>query len=125
MKIWIDGAGALLPGQKAKYCIVFEDGTTVKQSLDKGTNNEMEYFALLQALNDQRSKDASILTDSQLLVGQLQNGWKVKAENLKEIHEECRNLLRARNATLSWIPREENLAGKVLERKETAASEHR
>src|SRR2546425_4397580 len=26
VKIWIDGAGALLEGQEAKTCVVFEDG---------------------------------------------------------------------------------------------------
>ena len=26
MKVWVDGAGALLEGQKAKSCVVFEDG---------------------------------------------------------------------------------------------------
>jgi ribonuclease HI len=119
MKVWIDGSGALLPGQKGQYCIIFEDGSKIRETLEKGTNNEMEYFALLQSLRDPRSKGATIFTDSKLLVGQLQEGWKINAENLKAIHEECSRLLRSQQAKLVWIPREENLAGKELERKIT------
>ncbi len=104
-----------MPGQTSKYCVIFEDGSKVLETLENGTNNEMEYFALLQALRDPRSKDATIFTDSKLLVGQLQDGWKVNAENLKAIHEECKRLLRSQKAKLVWIPREENLAGKELE----------
>jgi len=116
MKIWIDGSGALLPGQRGKYCIIFEDGSKIRETLENGTNNEMEYFALLQALRDPRSKGATIFTDSKLLVGQLQDGWKVNAEKLKKIHENCKRLLRLQQAKLVWVPREENLAGKELER---------
>jgi len=116
MKIWIDGSGALLPGQKSKYCIIFEDGSKIRETLENATNNEMEYFALLQALRDPRSKGATIFTDSRLLVGQLQDGWKVNARNLKTIYEECKGLLKSQQANLVWVPREENLAGKELER---------
>ena len=119
MRIWIDGSGALLPGQRSQYCVIFEDGSKIRETLGPGTNNEMEYFALLQALRDPRSKGAIIFTDSKLLVGQLQEGWKINAENLKAIHEECRRLLRSQQAKLVWIPREENLAGKELERRVT------
>jgi ribonuclease HI len=117
MKIWIDGSGALLPGQRSQYCVIFEDGSKIKETLEPRTNNEMEYFALLQALQDPRAKGSTIFTDSKLLVGQLQEGWKINAENLKAINEDCRRLLRSQQAKLVWIPREENLAGKELERK--------
>ncbi len=116
MKIWIDGAGALLEGQRAKTCVVFEDGDTEVTSFDRGTNNEMEYRALLQALSDDRSAGATIHTDSQLLVGQLTKGWKVNAENLRPLHAEARDRVARQNATLVWVPREQNRAGKVLEK---------
>ena len=116
MKIWIDGSGALLPGQKGKYCIIFEDSSKIRGTVENATNNEMEYFALLQALRDPRSKGATIFTDSKLLVGQLQDRWKVNAQNLKTIYEECKGLLKSQQAKLVWVPREENLAGKELER---------
>ena|SRR2546422_7479984 len=116
MKIWIDGAGALLEGQKAKTCVVFEDGDVRVTEHGRKTNNEMEYAALIAALSDPRSDGATILTDSQLLVGQLTQGWRVKAENLKPPHSEARKLLGERRAALLWVPRGENRAGKVLEK---------
>jgi len=116
VKIWVDGAGALLEGQKAKSCVVFEDGDVKVTRYDRGTNNEMEYTALLQALSDPRGDSATIYTDSQLLVGQLTKGWKVRAGNLRPLNERAKALLDERKATLIWIPREENRAGKVLEK---------
>jgi len=116
VKIWTDGAGALLEGQKAKACVVFEDGDVRVTEFDRGTNNEMEYTALIHALSDPRSEGATIFTDSQLLVGQLTQGWKMRAENLRPLNERARALLTQRKATLVWVPREQNRAGKVLEK---------
>ena len=116
MRIWIDGAGAPLKGQKAAACVVFEGGEPEIWHYGSATNNEMEYQALLNALKDARSEGAAILTDSQLLVGQLAEGWRVKAPNLRKLHQECSALLKKRNARIAWIPREENRAGKVLEK---------
>ena len=116
LKIWIDGAGALLDGQEAKTCVVFENGDVKVTRYGRATNNEMEYTALIQALSDPRSEGAAIYTDSQLLVGQLTQGWKVRAANLAPLNERARALLLQRKATLVWVPREENKAGKVLEK---------
>jgi ribonuclease HI len=116
LKIWVDGAGAPLEGQKAKACVVFEDRDVKVTRYERGTNNEMEYTALIHALSDPRSEGATIYTDSQLLVGQLTKGWKVRAANLAPLNERARALLLQRKATLVWVPREENRAGKVLEK---------
>ena len=116
MRIWVDGAGALLEGQKAKACVVFEDGDVKVTEFDRRTNNEMEYTALIHALSDPRSDRATVSTDSQLLVGQLTKGWKVRAANLVPLNQRARALLAERRATLVWVPREVNRAGKVLEK---------
>ena len=116
VKIWIDGAGALLEGQEAKTCVAFEDGDVKVTRYGRATNNEMEYTALIHALSDPRSDGATIYTDSQLLVGQLTQGWKVRAANLAPLNERANTLLLQRKATLVWVPREENKAGKVLEK---------
>lgn len=106
----------MLEGQKAKACVVFEDGDVKITEFDRGTNNEMEYTALIHALSDLRSDRATIFTDSQLLVGQLTQGWKVKAGNLRPLNDQARALLAQSKATLVWVPREQNRAGKVLEK---------
>jgi ribonuclease HI len=118
-KIWIDGSGAQFEGQKAKALVLYEDG--IKEYIEinqRKTNNEMEYQALYTALINDKSINAEIFTDSQLLVGHLTKGWKVKAENLKGAFEMCSNLLSLKKAKLVWIPREENKAGISLEKEE-------
>ena len=97
-------------------CVVFDNSEPKIWYYGNATNNEMEYQALLNALKDERSEKATILTDSMLLVGQLAKGWKVKARNLLKVHEECLKLLKKRNAKIVWISRDENKAGKELER---------
>lgn len=117
MNIWIDGSGALLEGQQARIAVVGEDGwTVVNRGIGKKTNNEAEYLALIEALRHQQGKGATIYTDSQLLVGHLTKGWKIRAWNLKPLFLEARSLLKERGAALKWIPREQNRAGKLLEK---------
>ncbi len=41
----------------------------------------------------------------------------MRAENLKSLNETARALLAQKRATLVWVPREQNRAGKELERK--------
>lgn len=116
MKVWIDGAGISLLGQKAKTCVLFEGSEPIMAQYDQGTNNEMEYEALIQALSDDRSEGATVYTDSELVVGQVTQGWKVKADNLRPLIAQARTLLKKRRASLVWVRRDQNLAGRVLER---------
>ncbi len=117
MRIWIDGSGALLLGQKGKACVVFEGGEAKVVQYARATNNEMEYQALLNALEDHRSDHANIYTDSKLLVGHIVEGWNVKAPNLKGLNSKCARRLKERDAELVWVRRGENRAGKVLDRR--------
>jgi len=116
-KIYIDGGGALLKGQRWKTIVLFENGDYHKgEGPAVKTNNEAEYSALIQALLDERAMGSTIYTDSQLLVGHLTKNWKVKAENLKFLVEIAKKLLSLNGAELVWVPREQNKAGKILEK---------
>ena len=75
-----------------------------------------ELLQLLLALEDPRSDGATVHTDSQLLVGHLTKAWKVNAANLRPLHARAADLLSRKHATLVWIPRGQNRAGKVLEK---------
>jgi len=62
------------------------------------TNNVAEYYAVREAL--QWVKDhcyfgdvVTIHTDSQLVVGQITSGWKVRAQHLVELWQQCTELL--------------------------------
>lgn len=77
------------------------------------TNNEAEYMSLIAVLkhisdawSEAAGKNVSdvslqIEMDSALVIGQLRDGWKVKAPNLRPLHAEAFDLL-ARFAGVTW-----------------------
>jgi ribonuclease HI len=83
------------------------------------TNNQAEYVALISALVDlrgllparsirPRSYSVAVHTDSQLLVGQLTQGWQVKAANLRSLVDEARSLVQTfSRCDLVKVPRDE------------------
>jgi ribonuclease HI len=116
MKIWIDGSG--YNGIESKYCVVIEGRDPIITVLkERKTNNEMEYAALYHALKECAIEGDVIYTDSQLLTGHITKNWKQKAEHLRNVIAQCKNLLNEKNIRLLWLPREENIAGKILEEK--------
>jgi ribonuclease HI len=69
------------------------------------TNNEAEYMIIVAVLEfilegmktnavDPTDKSVCIKTDSQLVVGQLTQGWKVNAENLRPLFSKVVNLMK-------------------------------
>ena len=76
------------------------------------TNNEAEYFALIQGLNQALKKDLKVITiysDSQLVVNQINGKYQVKNERMKICFQKSMNILSNFNRwTLTHIPREKN-----------------
>ncbi len=115
MKIWLDGSG--WNGKTSGYAVVFEDKTRppiVVRLHEKKTNNEMEYAALIRALQESAPGD-HLFTDSQLLVGHVTAAWKVNYAHLRPLVAEAKRLLAAKKVSLTWVPREKNNAGKIFE----------
>jgi ribonuclease HI len=108
MKIWTDGSG------KGKYGYVTD--TEIVRSFDKLdiTNNEAEYLAAIKALEDNHDNEIEILSDSQLMVKQLNHDYAIKNDRLRELAQQVWKLAEGRKVTFSWVPREENRAGKFL-----------
>ena len=114
------GNGATNQGY-GSYVISTRDGQKEILRLDLGTatNNEAEYQTLIAALKDlggriQRADRApsgySLLahTDSQLMVGQLTQSWKIKAANLRPLVDEAAALIQAfGRCDLVKVPRDE------------------
>jgi ribonuclease HI len=83
------------------------------------TNNQAEYVALISALVNLRrrieragksshSYGVVVHTDSQLLVGQLTQGWQVKAANPRPLAENAKSLAQAfGRCDLVKVPRDE------------------
>jgi ribonuclease HI len=114
------GNGAANEGY-GSYVLSTRDGRkeTIRLDLGTATNNEAEYQALIAALKDlsgriRRAGKApsgySLLlhTDSQLMVGQLTHGWKVRAANLRPLVDEATSLMQAfGRCDLVKVPRDE------------------
>ena len=111
------------PNQKGygSYHLASRDGRkqTVRLELGTATNNEAEYRTLIAALKDLLGRiqkacrcpsaySLLVYTDSQLIVGQVTQGWQVKAANLRPLIDEARSLLKAfGRADLVKAPRDE------------------
>lgn len=88
----------------------------------EGTNNQAEYIALYAALyyaHSDKANEFVIKSDSKLVVEQVNGNWKVKDQKLKELYDEVQKLLAnirsEKKVSIKWVPREENLAGHMLE----------
>jgi ribonuclease HI len=115
-----EGNGAANRGY-GSYFLATRDGRkqTVRLDLGTATNNEAEYRTVIAALKDllgriQKAGRSAVAysllvyTDSQLIVGQVTQGWQVKAANLRPLIDETRSLLKAfGRADLVKVPREE------------------
>ena len=99
-------------------CIVIEgQKTTIIPYPKPVTNNVGEYQAVILGVEKAiqlEAKDAEILTDSLLVVNQVNGSWKCRMPHLLPFRDKVGGLLENSRITLEWVPREENLAGKVL-----------
>jgi ribonuclease HI len=89
------------------------------ERIDGLTNNQAEYRALISALNAiPDGSTAHILTDSQLMWSQFIGAYNVRDPELAELLSQVRTLIKEKKLTivLQWVPRERNLAGKLLKR---------
>jgi ribonuclease HI len=117
-RLFTDGAARGNPGPAgAGAVIVSPQGhivAKVGKFLGENTNNYAEYMGLILGLKRAKAmgiKELDVLADSELLVRQLNGEYQVKAENLRPLFEEARQLLAAfPEVQLRHIPREENEA---------------
>lgn len=114
-EVYVDGASRGNPGESGIGVLVIrEDGARreIRKYLGRGTNNEAEYGALIEALvhlSGEKSRDVRIHTDSQLVANQMNGNWKVKDPKLKTLHAKAKKLAAAiPGLKIRYIPRERN-----------------
>ncbi len=126
---YVDGASRGNPGP-ASYAVIIEgpDGGRVFELgkyLGRETNNVAEYHALIAALDYATNGKLSrlrILSDSELLVRQMQGRYKVKSADLRPLYERALGMSRRLEYfAIEHIPRERNreadkLANEALDR---------
>ncbi len=127
VNIFTDGGARGNPGPAGYGVVVktFDNKIIYQKSSYLGikTNNEAEYAGLISALqwlkDNYQNLDINQVTinsDSQLLICQIQGLYKVKAENLKLLFAQSRDLLEKIPFSIIFkhIPREENVLADQL-----------
>ena len=128
---WIDGAARGNPGEGG--CgVVLEIGNDLREEhclyLGPTTNNVAEYAALLALLERAAAvgvEAIEVRSDSQLMVEQMNGGYRVKARHLQPLWLRARTLAAGfRPFVITHVPRGENRLADALANRaiDTAAS---
>jgi len=124
--IRFDGGCNNNPGSGGSGTVIYKNGkifAELAKYFDHTTNNEAEYNGLIDGLeflttqyeNPSEIESVKIEGDSQLVVKQVRGEWKVKAENLKPLHQRAQDLFKKlNNVEISHIPRKLNTAADEL-----------
>src|SRR5256714_10366749 len=122
-KLSTDGGARGNPGPAAYgYVLEAEDGTVLDargETIGVATNNVAEYRALIAGLEkavDLGIDELEVVSDSELLVKQMQGEYRVKNEALRALKEEAEDLAdRVRKVKFTSVRREHNeLADKLV-----------
>jgi ribonuclease HI len=116
----IDGASRGNPGPAGIGVVIIKDNLRIaeyKEFIGKKTNNQAESTALKKALQIASAFDdeITVLSDSQLVVNQRNNKYKVRSKQLKIIYREISNLeSQFKIVIYKHIPREKNQDADLL-----------
>jgi ribonuclease HI len=115
--IHVDGGSRGNPGPAAAGVIIraADDGTVLQQAgvfLGEATNNVAEYRGLIEGLRRAAAlgvQTVQILSDSELMVRQMNGQYRVKNEGLKPLFEEANTLAgQFERFSIDHIPRTQN-----------------
>jgi len=117
--IYADGLCEPNPG-KASWGFSVYNGTELLHCKsgfmgDNNTNNMAEYRAVIEALvycHEDDENEYEILTDSQLVVKQLNGEWQVKSEKLWSWYDNAKDLM-VDHATIGWVKGIDNRADEL------------
>lgn len=118
IRVFTDGSGCRPDGKGSGIAWVRVDSGEKKvERIDGLTNNEAEYgavYASLKALPDKST--VQVFSDSELVCCQFKGEWKTSKATLATRLSRIRDLIRLKGLTveLVWVPRRDNLAGKLL-----------
>ena len=114
ISVYVDGSGG--PNSGFGF-FVKETGESFYEKKSEITNNQAEYMAIISALKKfvNTNDEITIFSDSKNTVNQLNHEFAINNEKLRDLARESW-LIIGKFSVLSivWIPRKENLAGKML-----------
>ena len=112
--VYTDGASDN-PGRSTSACVIVDRKTqsvmSFAEHIGSATNNIAEYSAVIIALRHltKNSMNGSIiLSDSKLVVEQINGNWNCNDGNLAQLRAVAVSLMRDCNAHISWVPRQRN-----------------
>jgi len=112
INVYVDGSGG--PTGGFGY-FVKETGESFYEKKPEITNNQAEYMAIIAALKNLNNEEITIFSDSKNTINQLNHEFAINNEKLRELAREAWTLMgKFPKITLLWVPRKENLAGKML-----------
>ena len=110
---FIDGSG------KGYYGYMLDGKSRILSDYSPGTNNQNEWMGLYLLLLDVPDKmKINVFSDSQLVVNQYNGKWIINSPYLQTCFSMCKVLVKLKeiDMVLTWVPRERNEFGKVLEK---------
>jgi ribonuclease HI len=117
-RIYIDGSGARPDGKGSAFAYCVEgSGEKNVEHCEGLTNNQAEYRAFLSAITSIPARSRiEILTDSQIVAYQFNGRFKINEPPLYELLLTIRGVIHKKDleVTVTWIRRQQNLAGKLL-----------
>jgi ribonuclease HI len=114
LSVYVDGSG----GDNSGYgYFVKETGESFHEKRQGITNNQAEYLAIIAALQKFAQSDEPIIiySDSKNTVSQLNHEFAINSEQLRDLARQAWSLMGGfKNLRIEWVPRAQNLAGKML-----------
>ena len=114
LSVYVDGGG----GENSGFgYFVKETGESFYEKKPEITNNQAEYMAIISALKKfvDADDEITIFNDSKNTVNQLNHEFAINNEQLRNLAREAWEIIgKFSNLTITWVPRKENLAGKML-----------
>lgn len=120
---FIDGASSGNPGEAGIGIIIYKDSEEIVREsryIGAQTNNVAEYTALtlaLEILEKHGIKNASIFSDSELVVKQMSGEYKIKNPDLKALALKAQTYKKRIKYTLEHVRREGNCEADKLAKK--------
>ncbi|MFB5608728.1 MAG: RNase H family protein [Nitrosarchaeum sp.] len=114
VNVYVDGSGG--PNGGYGY-FVKETGESFYEKKPEITNNQAEYLAIIAVLKNfaNSTEEIMIFSDSKNTISQLNHEFAINNDRLRELAREAWALIGTfPKITLLWVPRKENLAGKML-----------
>ena len=114
ISVYVDGSG----GENSGFgYFVKETGESFYEKKPNLTNNQAEYLAIINVLKKFVNSDDEIIifSDSKNTISQLNHEFAINSEHLRKLAQESWAIMgKFSNLTITWVPRKENLAGKML-----------